>query len=444
MKIVILGGGESGTGAAILAKQKKYTVLLSDAGTIPQKYQDELNLHQIDFEQNKHSLEIILTADEIIKSPGLSESTSIMQAVRAKNIPVISEIEFASRFTAAKIIAITGTNGKTTTSLLTYHLLKSSGLNVALGGNIGKSFAKLVSEKNYDFYVLELSSFQLDDVYKFRADIAVLLNITADHLDRYNYQIQNYIDAKFKISNNQLVNDIFIYNAEDENIISNLKKISLKNKQKGISISNSKFSANYVANEALIVGNWQIPSKSLPLLGKHNQFNIATALLICQSLNLAKNDVFSALKTFQNVAHRLEQVIDIQGVSFVNDSKATNIDAVSYALDSFKSPIIWIAGGVDKGNDYTEIEEKVKKNVQALICLGKNNDKLISFFTGKIKTIYSTQDIAQAVEKAFNLAKKGDVVLLSPACASFDLFKNYEARGNEFKKSCLLLAKKTN
>lgn len=437
MKIVIVGGGESGTGAAILAKQQGYDVFLSDSGTIPEKYQKELNIHQIDFEQGKHSLQIILLANQIIKSPGLSEKTAVMQQIRSKNIPVISEIEFASRFTTAKIIAITGTNGKTTTSLLTYHLLKNAGLNVALGGNIGKSFAKLLTEKKHEYYVLELSSFQLDDMYKFRADIAVLLNITPDHLDRYEYQIQKYAAAKFKICQNQSQNEIFIYNLEDKNTHSFLQQSNFEHIQKGISISNPKLSSNHVAKSELMIGDWQIPIQDLPLLGKHNQFNIAAALLIAQSLQLDKKTTFEALKTFKNTAHRLEQVIDIQGLSFINDSKATNVDAVSYALESFTSPIIWIAGGVDKGNDYREIEEKVKKNVKTLICLGKDNKKLIDFFTGKVKEIYSTDDINQAVKQAFLSGKKGEIVLLSPACASFDLFTNYEDRGDKFKKACL-------
>jgi UDP-N-acetylmuramoylalanine--D-glutamate ligase len=442
MNIVILGGGESGTGAAILAKKQNYSVFLSDAGTIPQKYKEDLIAHQIDFEEKTHSLDIILAADEIIKSPGLAESTAIMQKIRQQHIPVISEIEFASRFTDAKIIAITGTNGKTTTSLLAYHLLKNVGLDVALGGNIGKSFAKLVSEKKYAYYVLELSSFQLDDIKDFRPDIAVILNITADHLDRYAYQIEKYIQAKFRISKNQLLDDVFIYNAEDKNINTLLTNDFPKGRKNGISISNARLSSNYATETHLIVKNWKIPLTQLPLLGKHNQFNIATGLAICQSLQLPKKEVVKALTTFQNVAHRLEQVIDIQGVRFINDSKATNVDAVSYALESFDSPIIWIAGGVDKGNDYTEIEEKVKKNVKALICLGEDNEKLISFFGDKIKTIYSTQDMKDALEKAMHYSKKNDIVLLSPACASFDLFKNYEDRGNKFKAACFLIDKK--
>ncbi|GAB4328698.1 MAG: UDP-N-acetylmuramoyl-L-alanine--D-glutamate ligase [Flammeovirgaceae bacterium] len=430
-KIIILGGGESGVGAARLAKAKGFEVFLSDKGKLGDKYKQELLAHQIDFEEEQHSESKILEADEIIKSPGIPQTTPLMLKVREKGIKVSSEIDFASRYTNAKIIAITGTNGKTTTTLLTYHLLKNAGLNVGLAGNIGESFARMVLEKSFDYYVLEISSFQLEDIHTFHPNIGLLLNITPDHLDRYAYKMENYVAAKFRLIDNMKKDDFFIYNADDEYIVEFLKNKSFQ----GNSLS---FSAGFFENEELKITVPKLSSNPLvfnrlPLRGKHNGMNMSAAILASLSLNISPEIIQESLPSFKNAAHRLEEVASVNGVLFVNDSKATNVDSVKYALDSYQRPLIWIAGGIDKGNDYQLIMDLVKKNVKAMVCLGTNNEPLQKAFSPLFGTLPETQNVTDAIKKAFEMAQKGDIVLLSPACASFDLFKNYEDRGNQFR-----------
>ncbi len=442
--IIILGGGESGVCAARLAKAKGYDVFLSDSGKLSSKYIEELQAHQIDYEDGGHTEEKILQAVEVIKSPGIPEKAPIMKAIRAAQIKVSSEIDFASRYTSAKIVAITGTNGKTTTTLLTYHLLKEAGLNVGLGGNIGESFARSVVEKNYDYYVLEISSFQLDDVHTFRPNIGMILNITPDHLDRYEYDMDKYAAAKFRLLEKMRGGDLFIYNADDEVVARHINRNQ-------ILADHEPFSASFYdgerlavrprtfvsASESLLEEQPPIVFEALPLRGKHNGMNMSAAILAALRLGILPSVVPAHLSTFKNTAHRLEQVAVINKITFVNDSKATNVDATKYALDSFKSPIIWIAGGVDKGNDYSLIEDLVAKNVKAIVCLGVDNQKIIKAFGEMVSVIYETKDVNEAVLKAYHLAESGDIVLLAPACASFDLFKNYEDRGDKFKEAVI-------
>jgi UDP-N-acetylmuramoylalanine--D-glutamate ligase len=440
-RIVILGSGESGVGSAILAKQKGFDVFVSDKGKIAEKYKIQLEKEQILFEEQQHSEELILNADEVIKSPGIPDQVNLVQRLHAKNIPVISEIEFAARYTSAKKICITGSNGKTTTTLLTYHILKKAGYNVGLGGNVGKSFAYQVAKENFDYYVLELSSFQLDGMYNFTADIAVLLNITPDHLDRYDYKFENYVASKFRITQNQNQNNYFIYCADDEVITTfmqqnkmNATMIPFSIKQPidgdGAYLIENQITLNYKPNQnqPLIM-----TIEQLALQGKHNVYNSMAASLASSIVNIRSEVIRESLQDFQNVEHRLEFVASINGVEFINDSKATNVNSTWYALESMSKPTVWIVGGQDKGNNYDDLIDLVKAKVKAIICLGKDNKKLVKAFKNHVELLVETDNAAEAVATSYKIAKKGDVVLLSPACASFDLFKNYEDRGLQFK-----------
>lgn len=436
-EVVVLGGGESGVGAALLAQAKGFDVFLSDKGVLKESYRATLQNAGIPFEEGKHTEERILAASEVIKSPGIPSTVPLVQKLHAQGTSVISEIEFAARYTKAKIIGITGSNGKTTTTLLTYHLLKTAGLNVGLAGNVGDSFAEQVITDTFDYFVLELSSFQLDDMYTTHLDIMVLLNITPDHLDRYSYNFQNYVDSKFRILQNAQPSDDFIYFAESQPILDELAKRNPTVNQLPISLQTVVNEGGYLTNGELITKNkdrsFAITQAETSLRGPHNAINILAAILAAQSVGVTNDDIVAGLKTFQNAAHRLEPAGTINDVQFINDSKATNVDSVFYALSSMDSPTIWIAGGQDKGNDYSQLDEVVRQKVKALICLGVDNHKLVDYFGNTIFTIYETQQITDAVAKGLELGQPGDVVLLSPACASFDLFKNYEDRGNQFK-----------
>lgn len=450
-RIVILGGGESGVGAAILAKQKGYEVFLSDGGSIASERRRILKTSQIDFEELGHSDEKILNADLVVKSPGIPDKAPLVQKLIAKNIPVISEIELAYRFIdKAKVIAITGTNGKTTTSLLTYHLLKTAGYKVALGGNVGKSLAGLVAKGGYHYYVVEVSSFQLDGIVNFRPDIAVLLNITPDHLDRYNYNFDNYVKSKFRIIENLTHEEAFIYCADSRPITEELSRDKVEASMFAMSASsNDKLSA-YLEKDHLIFNfqfknrgeHYRIPLAEISLIGKHNMVNSMAAVLSALCLEVPIEKVLKGLKSFKNAPHRLEFVEEIDGVAFINDSKATNVDSVYYALEGIKKNIIWIAGGIDKGNEYDQIDSLVKEKVKGLVCMGTDNEPLLNYFNGKLDKIVEVDSAWNAVQAAFEMAKSGDVVLLSPACASFDLFSNYEDRGEKFKQSVKKLSKR--
>ncbi len=439
-QIVVLGGGESGVGAALLAKKKGISVFVSDKNRIQQKYIDVLKHSEIDFEDDGHTEDLILSASEIIKSPGIPDTVSIVKSALANNIPVISEIEFAARYTSAKLICITGSNGKTTTTLLLYHILKTSGINVGIAGNIGDSFAKQVAENNYDVYVLELSSFQLDGMYNFRANIAILLNITPDHLDRYNYNFDSYRDSKFRIIQNQTSDDAFIYCIDDPVIVQKLKQIKVKAQQFPCTqkLNNIEQGAMTDNNEIIIVNDKtqvHMTLEQLALQGKHNVYNSMAAGVAARLMDIRRETLKQCLSDFHNVAHRLEYVSSVHGINFINDSKATNVNSTWYALEYYDKPIIWIAGGVDKGNDYSMLTELVKNKVKAIVCLGINNKPIHDAFGDLVEIIEDTQNARHAVNVAYELAKKGDVVLLSPSCASFDLFENYEDRGNQFKKA---------
>ncbi|MVM40550.1 UDP-N-acetylmuramoyl-L-alanine--D-glutamate ligase [Spirosoma sp. HMF3257] len=436
-KIVILGGGESGVGAALLAQAKGFDVFLSDKGALKETYRATLQAAAIPFEEGYHTEERILDATEVIKSPGIPEKAPLVQKLRAQGTPIISEIEFAARYTNAKLIGITGSNGKTTTTLLIYHLLKTAGLNVGLAGNIGDSFAEQVIHDTFDYFVLELSSFQLDDMYKTHLDVMVLLNITPDHLDRYDYNFQNYVASKFRILQNATPTDDFIYFAESQPILDELARRNPVGRELPISLKKAVSPGAYLNEGQLITANkersFSIPQAETPLRGPHNAINMLAAVLTAQSIGIANEDITNGLKTFQNAGHRLEPVRTINQIQFINDSKATNVDSVFYALSSMDAPTIWIAGGQDKGNDYSQLDGLVDQKVKALICLGVDNHKLVAYFGQKVPIIYETQSITDAVKKGLELGKPGDIVLLSPACASFDLFKNYEDRGNQFK-----------
>lgn len=436
-KVIVLGGGESGAGAAILAKSRGYDVFLSDRGQLHQKYSDILTSRDISFEHGQHTEERILAADLVVKSPGIPDTVPLILALKEKGIPVISEIEFASRYTDAKLIAITGSNGKTTTTLLTYHLLKTAGLHVGLAGNIGESFAWQVAEKDFDYYVLEISSFQLDNIVSFRPDIAVLLNITPDHLDRYGYNFENYISSKFNIISNQTGSDQLVYFRDSEVITSGLEKRNPPVRKWAISLSDTLSEGSYWNNGILkseIDGvRLEQDFGQLPIKGPHNAINAMAAISVALLVGVDGTDIRKGLMTFTNAPHRLEKVEEINGVTYINDSKATNVDSVFYALGSFEQPVILIAGGVDKGNDYSQIEDLVKNKVKGLIVLSKSFEKLKDYFSGIVPQIYTTQDVQDAVNKAQEWSTPGDVVLLSPACASFDLFQNYEDRGDKFK-----------
>jgi len=426
MKIVILGAGESGVGAALLAKQNNHEVFVSDRGAIKDKYKQELIENNIPFEENKHSEKKIFDASEIIKSPGIPDKVDLIQRLKKSGIPVISEIEYAYKHTNATLVAITGSNGKTTTTNLTYHLLKTANLDVAVGGNVGYSFARLLTENLHRIYVLELSSFQLDGIVNFRPDIAILLNITPDHLDRYDYKMENYVASKFRIILNQQAEDHFIFNNQDENILSFFK--NEKPKANLLEVNGVK-----VNEDQLIVNEFAFDLSKCSLKGKHNRFNATCAIKAALQLGVSKQDIQKGLNSFINAPHRLESVCTTNGVEYINDSKATNVDAVYYALDAMAKPIVWIVGGVDKGNDYGPIMDLVESKVKAIVCLGVDNSKILETFSPFVKIIEETKSTKTAIEIATTYAENGDVILLSPACASFDLFKNYEDRGDQFR-----------
>lgn len=436
-RIVVLGGGESGAGAAVLAKVKGFEVWLSDMGEIKEKYKNLLNSYGIDWEEKHHTEEKILAADEVIKSPGIPDKAPIIQKIHSKNIPVISEIEFAGRYTDAKMVCITGSNGKTTTTLLTYHILQSAGLNVGLAGNVGNSLALQVATEHHDVYVIELSSFQLDNMYEFKANVAVILNITPDHLDRYDYKMENYVAAKFRIMQNQTSEDSFIFWQDDPIIAAQLKNLKTEARMLPFSEHDDSDAAAYVHNGEIVVnagnGAWDINRDALSLKGLHNLYNSMAAALSASILDIKKETIRKALSDFQSVEHRLEYVDTIAGVRYINDSKATNVNSTWYALESMTQPTVLILGGKDKGNDYTEIEDFVKEKVKAIVCLGVDNDKLHKFFDDKVSAIADARSMQEAVEKCAQFATEGDTVLLSPCCASFDLFKSYEDRGEQFK-----------
>lgn len=438
-KLVILGGGESGVGAALLAQAKGFDVFLSDRGALKESYRTTLQAAGIPFEERQHTEERILSASEVVKSPGIPATVPLVQKLQAQGTPVISEIEFAARYTKAKLIGITGSNGKTTTTMLIYYLLKTAGFNVGLAGNIGDSFAQQVIADTFDYYVLELSSFQLDDMYSTHLDVMVLLNITPDHLDRYNYNFQNYVDSKFRILQQATSTDTFIYFAESQPILTELAKRQPAVRQLPISLQTAVVPGGYLADGQLIAQtggqHFSMTQTETPLRGPHNAINMLAAVLAAQSVGVSNEAIEAGLKTFQNAAHRLEPAGTVTGIQFINDSKATNVDSVFYALSSMDAPTIWIAGGLDKGNDYSQLDELVRQKVKALICLGADNHKLVDYFGRTISFIYETQSVVDAVAKGLEWGKPGDVVLLSPACASFDLFKNYEDRGNQFKEA---------
>ncbi len=436
--IVVLGAGESGVGAAILAKVKGAKVFVSDFGTIKPEFIAELKQYEIEFEQETHTMDRILNAAMVVKSPGIPEKAPVMKAIREKGIKVVSEIEFAAYFTTAKKVCITGSNGKTTTTMLTHHILTKAGMNVGLAGNVGYSFAKQVALENKEIFVLELSSFQLDDMVDFKADIAILTNITPDHLDRYEYQMQLYVNSKFRILNNMTAADYFIYNADDATVVAEMEKRTIEATCLPFSLTKTFEKGAYVANKQLIINfnnQFAMSIHELALKGKHNAQNSLASGLVGRILEIRKDVVRESLSDFVNVEHRLEFVAKVCGIQFINDSKATNVNAAWFALESMDQPTVWIVGGVDKGNDYSELLELVKEKVKAIICLGKDNSKIIEAFSGHVETIVEASSAVEAVAYGYRLAKKDEVVLLSPACASFDLFENYEDRGNQFKQA---------
>ena len=436
--IVILGAGESGVGAAILAKKQEWNVFVSDAGKIKADYKTELDNNQIEWEENTHSTDRIFQAELIVKSPGIPETTDLMRALRNKQIKIISEIEFAGYYTRGKSICVTGSNGKTTTTMLTHHILKKAGWDVGLAGNVGKSFAKQVAEGDHDWYVLELSSFQLDDMFDFKADIGILTNITPDHLDRYENQMQKYVDSKFRILNNQNHEDWFIYNYDDPIIREELSKRKLSMNLAPFSLKEEIKVGAYAVNNQLIINikdQLTMSIHELALKGKHNTQNSLAAGIAARIVEIRKSIVRESLEDFENVEHRLEFVAKVNGIEFINDSKATNINSTWYALETMENPVVWVMGGVDKGNDYSELSNLVKDKVKAIICLGIDNQKIIKAFGHLVETIVEVGSATEAVAYAYRLAKKNETVLLSPACASFDLFENYEDRGNQFKQA---------
>ncbi|SFE20102.1 UDP-N-acetylmuramoyl-L-alanine--D-glutamate ligase [Thermophagus xiamenensis] len=437
-ELVVLGGGESGTGAALLAKAKGIKVFLSDCGTIKSGYCDELKKAGVEFESGKHSEKRILNALEVVKSPGIPEHAPLIKKIRQKGIPIISEIEFAGRFSKAKMIGITGSNGKTTTATWTYHMIKKGGKDVRLAGNIGTSLARHLISSDPELFVLELSSFQLEDMYDFKCDVAVITNLSPDHLDRYDYRFEKYVDAKFRILNNHDKQSVFIYNAHDQEIMKRMGDMQYPGIRYPFALSDVYGQGACVEYEQMVIKTLEnrvtFPLNQLALSGKHNICNGMAASLAALSVDTPIQAVIEGLKDFDGVEHRLESVDEVNGVLYINDSKATNVDSVWYALESMDKPVVWIAGGTDKGNDYTLLEDLAGQKVKTLICLGVDNRKLISAFTGKIPEIVETRSMADAVSVAQKQSKPGDVVLLSPACASFDLFKNYEHRGKLFKE----------
>jgi UDP-N-acetylmuramoylalanine--D-glutamate ligase len=439
LRLVILGGGESGVGTAILGKKKGYDVFVSDYGKIKQDYKDVLINNDIEWEEETHTEAKILNADVVMKSPGIPDKVAIVKKLQERNISVISEIEFAAPFTKAITIGITGSNGKTTTTMLTYHLLKSGGLNVGLGGNIGKSFAWQVAEDNFDYYVLELSSFQLDGIINYKPHIAILANISPDHLDRYEYKYENYIASKFRITMNQTADDYFIYDADDEAIGNWLKQNKTNAQLIPFSITQTFKKGAYLKdNKMEVIINEEefiMETEYIALEGKHNMKNAMAATSVAQLMKIRKETIRASLSNFQGVEHRLEKVLKIQNVQYINDSKATNVNATFFALDSMTGPTVWIVGGVDKGNDYSELMSLVHEKVKAIVCLGVDNKKIIDSFGNVVDVMIEVDSMNDAVKMAQRLAEKGDTVLLSPACASFDLFENYEDRGKQFKRA---------
>ena len=440
--IVILGAGESGVGAALLAQKEGFEVFVSDFGPIADHYKKDLELAAIPFEENGHSEERILTASEVVKSPGIPDKAPIIKKLVEKKIPILSEIEFAGRYSNAKMICITGSNGKSTTTMLTYHILKNAGLNIGLAGNIGKSFARQVAFENFDFYVLEISSFMLDNMYDFRADIAVLLNITPDHLDRYDYKMENYADSKFRIIQNQKQSDVFIYCADDVETQKGLLKHQINAETYPFSIEKVLDKGAFLQDEQIIINlhhnnqeSFTMSIKDLALQGKHNIYNSMASGIVAKVLELRNETIRESMGSFTNIEHRLEHVARISGIDFINDSKATNVNSTWYALESMPGEVVLILGGVDKGNDYNMLKDLVKSKVKAIVCLGKDNKRIHEAFEDDVEVIVNTFSANEAVQIAYHLATKGNTVLLSPACASFDLFKNYEDRGNQFKKA---------
>ncbi len=437
--LVILGAGESGVGTAILGKKHGWKVFVSDFGVISPEYKEELNQYEIAWEEGKHTIEVLQDADIVVKSPGIPDKVAVVKQFTERNIPVISEIEFAGYYNTAKTVCITGSNGKTTTTMLTYHTFQKAGLNVGLAGNVGKSFAKQVAEENFDWYILELSSFQLDGMFDFKADIAILLNITPDHLDRYAYDMQNYVNSKFRIIQNQDENNFFVYNADDEVITSNLEKMKTNVNALPFSIRKVIENGGYADEKQLTLNINKDPFimsiHDLALKGKHNVQNSLASGIASRLVEIRKEVVRDSFSDFQNVEHRLEFVAKVHGISFINDSKATNVNSTWFALESMETPTVWIVGGVDKGNDYSELLDLVKDKVKAIICLGTENQKIKDTFNGVVETIVEVGSAMEAVSYGYRLAKKEETVLLSPACASFDLFENYEDRGNQFKSA---------
>ncbi|HSD06977.1 UDP-N-acetylmuramoyl-L-alanine--D-glutamate ligase [Flavobacterium sp.] len=439
MRLVILGGGESGVGTAILGKKQGYDVFVSDSGKIKDSYKEVLIINEIAWEEEKHTEDLVLNADVVMKSPGIPDKSPIVKQLRSKGISVISEIEFASSFTNAVCIGITGSNGKTTTTMLTHHILKAAGLNIGLAGNVGKSFAWQVADNNYDYYVIELSSFQLDGIINFRPHIAIITNISPDHLDRYDYKYQNYIDSKFRITMNQTEEDFLIYDANDEAIAEWLKNNKVKAKLIPFSLTDEYSEGAYLKNNKMEVKINQeefiMDTEHISLEGKHNLKNAMAAASVSNILKIRKSTIRESMSNFQGVEHRLEKVLKIQNVQYINDSKATNVNSVFFALESMTTPTIWIVGGVDKGNDYHELMSLVREKVKAIICLGVDNKKIIDAFGNVVDIMVEVSSMNEAVKMAQRLSEKGDTVLLSPACASFDLFESYEDRGKQFKQA---------
>lgn len=439
-RIVIIGGGESGVGAAYLANKNGYEVFLSDYKKIEEKYRNILLENEIDFEEGGHSLEKFYKANEIIKSPGISEESELILKIKSKNIPIVSEIEFAFRFTSSIIISVTGSNGKTTTSSLIYHILKKSGLNVGLAGNIGNSFSFLIAENEFDYIVLELSSFQLDNINHFNSFISVLTNISPDHLERYDYNFENYVDSKFKIVSNHSKENYFVFNSDDKKINSELKTRKINSTKISFSTTdNESLNKGCIKNQTININvnnnNLMIPIENLSLQGNHNIQNSMAAATVAKILNISDNNIRESLGNFKSIEHRLEHVLTIQKVKYVNDSKATNVNAVYYALDSIKSSTVWIVGGVDKGNNYEELLPLVREKVKAIICIGIDNSKIIQSFSPFVEKIIECTKMSDAVKNAYRMADPKDTVLLSPACSSFDLYKNFEDRGTQFKNA---------
>ncbi len=435
--LVVLGGGESGVGTAILGQKKGFDVFVSDKGKIKDKYKDVLKHFGIDWEESKHSEDKIMKANVVMKSPGIPDSVPLVKELVNKGIPVISEIEFASRYTDAKIIGITGSNGKTTTTMLTYHILKNGGLNVGMAGNIGDSFAKMVAEEDFDYYVLEISSFQLDGIREFKPHISIITNITPDHLDRYGYKFENYIASKFLITKNQSDEDYFIYDADDEVIVDWLKEHPVKSRLMPFSLKRSFGEGAYLENNEINITTQEdtikMTTDTLALEGQHNVKNTMAAAMVAKLVGIRKETIRECISNFQGAPHRLEKVLKIHHVQYINDSKATNVNATYYALDSVKTPTVWIVGGVDKGNEYKELMPLVREKVKAIVCLGVDNEKIKETFGNVVDLLVETYAMEEAVKVAYKIAERGDTVLLSPACASFDLFENYEDRGNQFK-----------